>query len=328
MSESLPLPPKKITVRLDLFKHLVIAAVFVLLLWLLRLLLWFVLSIQASEYLEKGELNRSAETDRQASEIMSVLPYPECFTLSLKRLSNIYSSRRQFERAESYHAKLLEFDKKQWGASSAQYAEDLSGIALIRRKQRRFDESIGLYRQSISILHACRGKEVSRARLQPLLAWVLIQKNDLDEALELISESDEILKKEFGEISFERLVGLIERAHVLRLTGDARFKQELDFAYRLITVPGDLENSSAQTVVVINLLAQILEQTGDDERALHAFAIAEKNCETSVFGGGYNLFLVDILSPHAKLLEKLGRVREADALRQRAQQVKELKLSI
>lgn len=290
--------------------------------------LWVQAVNAAMDSIESGRFMKARDQARQAIAMMSWLPDAKSFALSLRLVSNIYACRRQFQQSEDYNRRLLIFDKKVWGRESVEFADDLAGLALMKRKQRQWVESEGFYKGAIGIYEQHPESVLECARAKALLAWVLVQQTQLDDAIKLIDESDAVLKKQYGEAHWERLVGLVELATIHEKQGKKELhKKEIDAIYRMVTEPKVLEKSSAQTVVVLNLLAQSLVEMGEDEKALQVFEIAEINCRSSVFAGGYNTFMADILEPHAKLLKKLGKDHDADLLLRRAEEIRKIELS-
>jgi tetratricopeptide (TPR) repeat protein len=310
-----------------------------------RYSLWLQTSNDALDFVALGQFENAKKKARRSLEIMSVLPDSKSYALNLRMIASIYACRRVFEQALLWDERLLEYDRKTFGEKSAEYAGDLSDVALIQKKQKNYPLAEKLYQQVVSILSRCPGKEAEAARNKALLAWVMIMENKNSEGLELIAESDDFLKKRFGNNSWERLIGLIERARLcLReekikdeegaalntkeldvFLPKNQMKNDMELAYQISTQPKELENSSAQTVVFLNLLAQMYAELGDKEKALQVFEIAEKNCRNSTFGGFYNLFMADILEPHAKLLMDMGEKEKAEALLVQAKQVKSAK---
>lgn len=295
----------------------------------IRFWMWVTAINSGLDALEQGKLTKARQQAQQAIVLMSWFPDNKSFALSLRMMTSIYACRRQFKQAESYCRRLLEFDRKIWGENSPEFAGDLSDLALMKRKQQEFAESEKLYRKVIDIYSLYRDRGAERARYQALLAWVLIQQNKIDEAQHLLDESDKTLQAKFGESHFERLVGVVENAYIQKKIKGAneKFRTGVDTAYKIATEPNELDKSSAQTVVVLNLLGQMLAELGDNERALKIFEIAERNCISSAFGGGYNSFMADILEPHAKLLAKMGRMNESEIMRRRAAQIRSVQLS-
>lgn len=310
-----------------------------------RYAFWVKTSNEALDLVADGHFRQAKQKALQSLELMRVLPDSKSYALNLRMLASIYACRRVFDEALIWNERLLEFDRKCWGEKSAEYAGDLSDIALIRRKQKNFPASEKLYQQVVSIFTRCPGKEDDAARNKALLAWIMIQENKNNEGLELIADSDDFLKRKFGEKSWERLIGLIGRAWLgLRETKISNkagaallgpdpeislppedIQRDLDIAYEIATQPKDLEKSSAQTVVMLNLLAQMYVEIHEKEKALKLFEIAENNCRTSVFGGTKNLYMADILEPHAKYLRELGQSDKADMLLAEAKKIKNLK---
>ncbi len=314
-------------------------ALILLLSLLCRYAVWVGRVNESLDALEQGKLTKARDLARESIALMSFLPDNKSFALSLRLLTDVYACRRQFQQAELYELRLLDFDKKIWGESSPEYAGDLGDLALMKRKTQNFAEAERLYKKVIALFDLRPGHEIESARNKALLAWVLIQQNKLDEAKQMIAESDQVLVKAFGKDHFERAVGLVENAVISRKEGKLEeFKRDRDLVFDIATKPKRLEKSSAQTVVVLNLLAQMyaeeikpenpLKEDGNDnaQKAVTLFEIAESNCKASAFGGGYNMFMADILEPHAKLLSKLGKHNDAELLKRRAQQIRSLEL--
>lgn len=314
-------------------KFMLLIAVFAVLVFVLALLRYVFWVRQVNETMDsiwQGRFAKAREEARTAIQMMSWFPDSKSFALSLRLMTSIYACRRQFRQAELYNQKLLEFDKRTWGTKSREYAGDISELALMKRKQRQFVESKRLYEQAIAIYeNDGKTSELDLARMQALLAWVLVQQGRNKEALSLIEKSDKVICNTLGESHFERLVGLVERAYIHKLDSNSdAMTKDLELAYKLCSSPLPLEKSSAQTVVVLNLLAQTFAEQNQLEKAEKIFEIAESNCKSSVFAGGYNTYMADILEPHALLLEKLGHKQEAIVLKRRAAQIRGLTLSI
>lgn len=233
---------------------------------------------------------------------------------TLRLITNIYACRRQFGAAEFWNGSAQDYDRKAFGKDSVEMATEYAGLALFRRKRQKFRDSEELYRDAIAIYEKYPEEAAECARVKALLAWDLIQLKRYDEARSYLHQSNDVLRKQFGNESFELLVGLVEGAYLKKLEEDASWHADLQLAYTMITEPKDLAKSSAQTVVVLNLMAQMLQDSNEDVKSLKTFQIAEANCKSSVFGGRYNLYMADILVPQSKLLVKMGRQQEADAL--------------
>lgn len=333
------LPSRRVLITLILLGLCILAGLGV------RYALWVQKSNEAIDLIQNGQFPNAKTKALEALKLMSFLPDSKSYALNLRMVASMYACRRVFDKALIWDEHLLDFDRKTWGEKSAQYAGDLSDVALIRKKQKNYPLAEKLYQQVVGIFSRCPGKEADAARNKALLAWVLMQQIKDEEALELIADSDDFLKTQFGEHSYERLIGLIERAwlsrrenRITRKKGSAlsyryqifdlpeeKMREDLNLAYEICTQPKDLERSSAQTVVVLNLLAQIFRDFGENEKALKIFEIAEQNCRTSTFGGFYNSFMADILKPHAELLQRMEQNDKAELLLLQAKQVKEAK---
>ena len=292
-----------------------------------RYALWVRTVNESLDSIQAGNFVQAQEQARHALAMMSILPDAKSFAISLRLFSNMYSCRRLFQKAEVYNMRLMIFDRKHWGQESVEYADALASLALIKRKVQQWAESEMMYKNAIASYAKHSGAEVEGAHAKALCAWVQLKQNKIDDALTSINESDAVLKAKFGEKHFERLVGLVELAVIHEKQGkNELLRSEVESLYKMVTEP-KLEASSAQTVVVLNLLAQYLVEFGEDEKALRVFEIAEANCKNSVFGGENNLFMVDILEPHAKLLEKMGRKADALVLKKRAIEIRGIELS-
>lgn len=288
---------------------------------------WVGLVAKSMQQLEQGDLAASRATAKDAISYMAPAQRisPDSMATSIRLLMNIYACRRHFTEAQIVNRRLLDFDKSIWGENSFQYADEICGLALMKRKLREFDESARLYKFAISIYDRFPEKAAEKARVQGLLCWDLIQTGKLDEAETMLKEADSFLKEKFGTNSFERLVPLIELAYLHKIKKDSVYKEELAAEYKMVTEPKRLEKSSAQTVVVLNLMAQLFAEEKQNEEALASFQIAEKNCESSVFGRRSNLYMADILQPESELLTVLGRKKEAANKLEEARHIRQLR---
>ena len=292
-----------------------------------RYLVWLRTTDASLTAVSNGDFPRAVSEADNAIRIMSILPDQKSYAQSLRIMFSIYACRRQFVKAARYSRSLLAFDEKSWGRSSAEYANDLGDLALMYRKQRKFAESEKVYREVIALFQKNgTAYDLERARNLAAIAWVLCKQDKFDEALRSISDSDQIFRAKLPENSYERLTGIIEGAYISRQTNKIpQLHADINTAYKIATEPEELEKSSAQTVVGLNLLAQIFEELGKQAQALKMYAIAEQNCESSVFGGSNNIYMVDVLIPHARLLESMGKKVEAKALFERAARIHSLK---
>lgn len=308
--------PKRAPIRVfPIFAGIVIVGLILGVGYLIRYGIWVDWSVKAINKVEAGRFKQAVQDAEEATRVMSFLPEPKSYALSLRLMSSIYACRRQFKQAERYNAALLAYDQKIWGRNSSEYAADLADLALIRRKQSRFPESEKLYREAIQIFAGLPKCEVDKARNMALLAWVLARQDKFEEALKLIAESDQIMKAKFSENSFERLVGIVEAAWISREMGNInQCHADMATAYKISIEPTELEKSSAQTVVALSLLAKMLDEEGHKDKANKIFYIAEANCKSSAFGKTSNRFMADIWDAHSKLLSELGEHEESQQL--------------
>lgn len=291
----------------------------------IRYILWLNASEKCIDAVAKGEFPLAIKEGQKSLELIRILPDPQAYANNLRLLGTIYACRRQFDKAETYYKFLLSFDEKTWGRKSSHYAANLDDLALVYRKTGKFKDSEDLYKEAIETYKTVPNHELERARSLALCAWVLMKQKKLEEALNFIAESDQIFSAQLGQTSFERLVPLVEGAYISKQQGKTnQVYADINTAYKLITEPKPLEESNAQTVVAINLLAQMLDELGEKEKALTAYQLALKNCQTSAFGGEYNTFMCDILAPEARLLRAVGKTNEADKLDQQAKSIRAL----
>ncbi len=326
-AKSTPANKRRRLIRLAL--PLTILALILAMAWGGRYVIWVKTVNESLDSMQRGEFIKALEQARQCISMMSCIQDSKSLCISYRLMSSIYACRRQFQQAQVYNAKGLDIDKSVWGKGSVEYADDLQNLALMKRKQREFPESEKMYNEAIAIYQSRTGSDVECARAKALDAWVLIQQDKMVDAKKLLTESDQTLKQQFGDAHFERLVGLIESAYISKKEGKAaELNAALDTVYKMITEPKAFERSSAQTVVVLNLLAQMLRDRGQEDKALKIFEIAEINCKSSAIAGGYNTFMADILETHAKLLSKLGHQNESEELRRRAAEIRSIHFSM
>lgn len=291
-----------------------------------RYFVWWSESNKSIEAVAAGDFPKAVVEAKSALQVMSFMPDPKAVETNLRLLTSIYACRRQFGPSMSYNKELITFAQKTWGSNSPEYAWALSDMALAYRKLGMFRQSEELYSQVIRIYKGVPGHEMDLARTQALYAWVLCKQNKFEEALSAIKQADELMKPLVPEDSFERLPAIIEGAYISKALGKTtEFYADLASAYKICTEPQDLEKSSAPTVVVLNLLAQLLEDAAEFEHAAKTYSIAVKNCESSTFGGQYNTFMCDILDPQAILLRRLNKVPQAEFAEARSKEVRQIK---
>ncbi len=292
----------------------------------IRYFVWWSISNKSIDAVAEGDFPKAVTEAQSALQVMSFLPDPKAYETNLRLLTSIYACRRNFAKSLVYNEQLLRFAEKTWSKKSPEYALALTEMALAYRKMQRFRQSEDLYAEAVKIYRSLPGHELDTARTLALYAWVLCKQNRFDEALASINQSDEMMRKLVPESSFERLPAIVEGAYISKAMGKTtEFYADMASAYKICTEPQDLEKSSAPTVVVLNLLAQLLEEAMEEEHAAKTYSIAVKNCESSTFGGQYNTFMCDILDPQAKLLRKINKIPQAEVAEKRSEQVRAVK---
>lgn len=291
-----------------------------------RYYIWWTTSNKSIESAAAGDFPKAVAEGKAALEVMSFLPDPKASESTLRTLSSIYACRRNFAAALTYNYQLQELAKKTWGPESAEYALAVCELANIFLEQQKFRQAGMLYANVIGIYKKLPGHEIDTARTLALYAWALCKQNKWEEALAAINQSDEMMRKIVPESSYERLPAIIEGAYISKALGKTtEFYADLASAYKICTEPQDLEKSSHQTAVVLNLLAQLLDEAMEEEHSAKVYSLAVKNCESSSFGGQYNIFMCDILDLQAKQLRKINKVPQAEFAEARSKQVREVK---
>ena len=289
----------------------------------IRYLLWWSASNKAVDAVAAGDFPSAVREAKSALKTMAVVPDAKAYETTLRMLTSIYACRRQWAPSMRYNKELLAFTEQTWGKKSPEYAWALSDFALAHRKQQLFDQSAQMYQEVISIYKSLPGHEMDTARTLPLYALVLVRQGKYEQALAQIKESNELMAPLVPESSFERLPAIVEGAYISKALGKTtQFYGDLASAYKICTDPQDLEKSSAPTVVVLNMLAQLLMEATEFEHAAKIFSIAVKNCDSSTFGGQYNTFMCDILDEQAKLLRLLNKVPQAEMAEARSKEVR------
>lgn len=321
----------------------------------IRYVTWLQAFTEAQNYVKTGKFEKAKKKALESLRLMSTFPDGRSYALNLRFLSSIYMCRGMYEESQLWNERLLEFARKTWGEKSAEYADALCDLAYIKDKQINYPAAEKLCQQVISILSKNPARKADAAKSKAFLAWILIEENKNEEALELIEDSDNFLSEKFGELSSERLIGLIDRIwlyyredKIRGIKGAAFYAfypiepslemtatqtaNDIKLAYKICTEQAGLNNSSAQNLpksalqsfLFLKLFAQVFIDVGNHEKALKIFEIAEENCRTHAFGGLYNSSMADLLISHGKLLQLTGEKEKAEELFARAKRIREI----
>lgn len=176
-----------------------------------------------------------------------------------------------YEQAETLHERLLKLREELHGKISAEYATDLSRLAVVRMARGRVESALPALEEAQAIMRLSKGENhADYAAILHNLAALYKARGLLEEAEPLYTESLSIRRKELGDghpayasslnglaLLYEAMGRLDEAAPLLFEASDVRS-----------TVLGDEHPAS---VASLENLARVLAATGDNRTALELY---------------------------------------------------------
>ncbi|MBY0359387.1 MAG: tetratricopeptide repeat protein [Candidatus Obscuribacterales bacterium] len=266
--------------------------------------------------------------------------YDPRYVKSLQFQAALYAVRRELNKAISVQEDVLKLAREnKYSPLSFGWIVQQSAMALLLRKAGRYAEAENRYIVVITTLEVrvALAKKIAppddpeTAELQRMLAealdyssWVLIKEKKFSEAEAMLNRCLDLTKQEYGPDSFKLISPQVELAYLKNEQGKWNESRPLlDKALSFLKKQTPGTKTSAYTTVAILTMANLFRDHDCPKEAEESYKLAIDSCKLNVAGAENNLFMTDILTSYAKLLEQQSRQPEAEKLKAEAKRIRE-----